>query len=131
MLVVIFFCFPETLYVRKTSPLVSDTIDNPHLPKKTYLSRLRIWVPQPDLKLRKEQFILPSLKMAKYPSVIFPAIYYGAQYGFASILPAVTVAHIFTEFFHWNTLTIGLAYGASLTIGGFLGEVQLPPSKFV
>ena len=63
--------------------------------------------------------------MAKYPSVLFPAIYYAAQYGFASILPAVTVASIFTEFFHWDTLQIGLGYGVALTIGSCLGEVSL------
>lgn len=61
--------------------------------------------------------------MAKYPSVIFPALYYAAQYGFASILPAVTVASIFSEEFHWNTLEIGLAYGGALSIGGILGEL--------
>ena len=55
--------------------------------------------------------------MAKYPS------YYAAQYGFASILPTVTVARIFSEAFHWNTLKIGLAYGAALSIGGVLGEL--------
>lgn len=69
--------------------------------------------------------ILPSPKMAKYPSVIFPALYYASQYDFASVLPAVTVAHIFTAYFGWSTLVIGLAYGASLTIGGCLGEVIL------
>ncbi|KUL89284.1 hypothetical protein ZTR_03621 [Talaromyces verruculosus] len=57
------------------------------------------------------------------PSVLFPAVYYAAQYGFASILPAVTVASIFSEAFHWNTLKIGLAYGAALSIGGVLGEI--------
>lgn len=62
--------------------------------------------------------------MARYPSVIFPCLYYAAQYGFASILPAVTVAHIFSARFHWDTLQIGLGYGASLTIGGCLGEVS-------
>jgi hypothetical protein len=56
--------------------------------------------------------------MARYPSVLFPALYYGAQYGFASILPAVTVASIFSAAFHWNTLEIGLAYGGALSIGG-------------
>jgi hypothetical protein len=61
--------------------------------------------------------------MAKYPSVLFPALYYAAQYGFASILPAVTVASIFSEAFHWNTLEIGLAYGGALSIGGILGEI--------
>lgn len=39
-----------------------------------------------------------------------------------SILPAVTVSHIFAEKFGWQTLQIGLAYGGSLTIGSFLGE---------
>lgn len=59
----------------------------------------------------------------RFPSVIFPALYYASQYGFASILPAVTVASIFTKFFHWDTLDIGLAYGGALTIGGSLGEL--------
>lgn len=61
--------------------------------------------------------------MARYPSVIFPCLYYAGQYGFASILPAVTVAHIFSARFHWDTLQIGLGYGTSLTVGGFLGEL--------
>lgn len=39
-----------------------------------------------------------------------------------SILPAVTVASVFSQTFGWNTLQIGLAYGGSLTIGSFLGE---------
>ena len=59
----------------------------------------------------------------KYPSVLFPALYYATQYGFASILPAVTVATIFSKFFHWDTLDIGLGYGGALTIGGSLGEL--------
>ena len=59
----------------------------------------------------------------KYPSVIFPALYYASQYGFASIFPAVTVSSIFTKFFGWSTLDIGLAYGAALTIGRSLGEL--------
>lgn len=61
--------------------------------------------------------------MARYHGVIFPALYYGSWYGFASILPAVTVAHIFTEYFDWSTLVISLTYGAALTIGGCLGEI--------
>lgn len=40
----------------------------------------------------------------------------------SSILPAVTVASVFSQAFGWNTLQIGLAYGCSLTIGSFLGE---------
>ncbi len=68
--------------------------------------------------------------MAKYPSVIFPALYYAAQYGFASILPAVTVASIVSKQFGWSTLEIGLAYGGALSIGGqppsFIGTLHFP-----
>jgi hypothetical protein len=80
---------------------------------KTYASQLRLYSTLPQHKLRWNQFVLPSLKMAKYPSVLFPALYYGAQYGFASILPAVTLASIFSEAFGWDTLEIGLAYGGA------------------
>jgi len=122
MLVVIFFGLPETLYIRTTS--ASSDIP-PAFSSKTYLQRLKLVSHNPALRLRLSQFVWPSLKMAKYPSVLFPAIYYAAQYGFASILPAVTVASIFTEFFHWDTLQIGLGYGVALTIGSCLGEVSL------
>ncbi|OAP59407.1 hypothetical protein AYL99_06705 [Fonsecaea erecta] len=129
MLTTAFFCLPETLFLRKGSVDVSkpDWLKlpaerRPRFTKEVYFSRLRLRSDFPERRLRPNQFVLPALKMAKYPSVIFPALYYATMYGFASILPAVTVATIFTEFFHWNTLTIGLTYGASLTIGGVLGE---------
>ncbi|KAK3066227.1 hypothetical protein LTR53_017515 [Teratosphaeriaceae sp. CCFEE 6253] len=121
MFVVIFFCLPETLYVR--SPSRTPSVERPRLGLRPYLHQLMPWTTHPDLKLRATDFVLPNLKMLKYPSVIFPALYYASQYGFASILPAVTVASIFKEFFHWDTLQIGLAYGGSLTIGSFLGEL--------
>lgn len=122
MFVVTFFCLPETLYVRE----ISNNQLNERVPltTKTYLERLKVWgKPSPKLHLKAKHFILPPLRMARYPSALFPALYYAAQYGFASILPAVTVAHIFTEFFGWSTLVIGLAYGGALTIGGSLGEL--------
>lgn len=131
LLVIAFFCLPETLYIRHAtnSPahltVTKPTAGNPARPrfnKAIYFNSLRLYSRFPELKLRPNQFILPALKMARYPSVTFPALYYGTMYGFASILPAVTVASIFEEFFHWNTLTIGLAYGGSLTIGSILGE---------
>ncbi|KIX03269.1 uncharacterized protein Z518_06821 [Rhinocladiella mackenziei CBS 650.93] len=127
-----FFCLPETLYIRK-SPISSskldaiqvaadDAVTRPRFTKAIYFSHLGLHTNFPELRLTLNQFVIPALKMAQYPSVLFPALYYATMYGFASILPAVTVAAIFTEFFHWNTLTIGLTYGASLTMGGILGE---------
>lgn len=61
--------------------------------------------------------------MAKYPSVLFPALYFSTQYDFASIFLAVTVAPIFSDRYSWNTLEIGVGYGAALTIGGSLSEL--------
>jgi MFS family permease len=135
MFVTAFFLLPETLYIRKIGVVHSGQHDgkgtttvSPEAPTqakltwKTYLAHLKLYSHHPELKLRANQFVIPSLKMAKYPSVIFPAVYYATMYGFASILPAVTVASIFEEFFHWDTLVIGLAYGGALTIGGVLGE---------
>lgn len=57
------------------------------------------------------------------PSVVFLALYYATQYGFASDLPAVTVASIFSKEFKLDTLQIGLGYGGALFIGGSLGEL--------
>lgn len=47
---------------------------------------------------------------------------YSMAYGFGSILPAVTVANIFTQHYNFSTLAIGLAYGGALTIGALVGE---------
>lgn len=125
MLLVIFFCLPETLYIRRVASTTSVETSSPSPPsQQRYASRLRLWSNHPELKLKPSYFVLPSVKMAKYPSVIFPALYFASQYGFASILPAVTVASIFEKFFGWDTLQIGLGYGAALTIGGCLGEVR-------
>ncbi|RAO72324.1 uncharacterized protein BHQ10_008336 [Talaromyces amestolkiae] len=124
MLLVIAFGLPETLYIRDPTRLARTQYEREvDFTPRSYFSRLRLYSSFPELKLQWNQFVIPSLKMAKYPSVLFPAVYYAAQYGFASILPAVTVASIFSEAFHWNTLKIGLAYGGALSIGGVLGEI--------
>ena len=140
MFLVILFAFPETLYVKAPTKsnggLGSGEAVNASDPTlKRYMKRLGFHSTNSTVHLRWNQFIIPSLKMAKYPSVLFPALYYCTQYGFASILPAVTVAPIFSSVYKWNTLDVGLGYGAALTIGGSLGgkwkplEQLLPPKS--
>ena len=102
MFIVMLFCLPETLYIRKST--TSGVSSPPRLGFTGYLNRMRLWSTYPELKLRAREFFIPALGMMRYPSVIFPALYYASQYGFASILPAVTVASIFEKFFHWDTL---------------------------
>ena len=124
MFIIILFGLPETMYERDTTNLAQTYEEREvKLDWSSYFKRLGLSQGQTRRKLRASDFFLPTIKMAKYPSVIFPALYYSAQYGFGSILPAVTVATIFSEAFGWNTLEIGLAYGGALTIGGVLGEL--------
>ncbi|KAI3390477.1 hypothetical protein diail_9554, partial [Diaporthe ilicicola] len=131
MFLVVLVGLPETLYVRdanqnQTGQIVQThtrDMESPSLGFRSYVSRLKPYAgPFPGIKLRWRDFVWPALRMAQYPSVLFPAAYYAAQYGFGSILPAVTVAAIFKERFGWDTLEIGLAYGGALTVGGVLGE---------
>ncbi|GME50247.1 MFS general substrate transporter [Neofusicoccum parvum] len=123
LLTTIIFFLPETLYVRESLTPANMGPSTTRLNREQYINRLRLWTSYPSLKLQGSHFVIPTLKMMKYPSVIFPALYLSSQYGFASILPAVTVAHIFTKYFGWSTMDIGIAYGAALTIGGSLGEL--------
>lgn len=139
MLLVILVALPETLYVRpSTSP--TPGARSSHGPgagregtrPRRLLARLRPYAgPFPGggraRSPRARDFVWPALRMAQYPSVVFPAAYYAAQYGFGSILPAVTVAAVFSERFGWDTLVIGLAYGGALTVGGVLGEGAAGP----
>jgi len=93
------FCLPETLYVSNGSTSNTVATESVQLSKKTYAGWLKLWTRHPDLRLRANQFILPSLRMARYPGVIFPALYYGSQYGFASLLPTAVLPTI-TLFIH-------------------------------
>ncbi|KAF9067090.1 MFS general substrate transporter [Rhodocollybia butyracea] len=121
-LIFIFFFLPETLYVRDL-PMPSASMSNPSQSSfQRYLARMGFGKRFPGRKLRLRDFFLPYMKILRYPTVVFPAIYFGTQYGLGSTLPAVTVSHIFAQEFGWDTLQIGAAYGTALLIGAFLGE---------
>ncbi|KAF9067103.1 MFS general substrate transporter, partial [Rhodocollybia butyracea] len=119
-LIFIFFFLPETLFFRELSVPSASTTSSGQSHFRRYLARMGFG--KRFRKLRFGDFFLPYVKIIRYPTVVFPAIYYGTQYGLASALPAVTVSHIFAQEFGWDTLQIGLAYGTSLLIGAFLGE---------
>ena len=122
MFIIVLFCQPETLYVQ--SEVKSQSYDSrPRYSKATFVDGLKIQDRTPNTPLRWNKFVLPTFRLALKPHVVFPALYYATQYGFASILPAVTVASIFNKEFKWDTLQIGLCYGGALTIGGSLGEL--------
>ena len=120
-------CLPETLYIQpsRTHSVTEDkAVIEPHISTKIYLAHLRPISPLSKQMppLRPLRFLLATLRLSWYPSILLPALYYATNYGFASILPAVTVAAIFKPAYGWKTLKIGLTYGTSLTVGGILGE---------
>ncbi|KIK55030.1 hypothetical protein GYMLUDRAFT_887773 [Collybiopsis luxurians FD-317 M1] len=127
-LIFTFFFLPETLYIRDANGTSTDSGFSSTNQKRSffsrYVARLRLGRHFPGRELRLGDFFWPYFKMIRYPSVIFPAIYYATQYGLGSTLPAVTVSHIFAQEFGWDTLQIGLAYGASLLVGALLGETM-------
>ncbi|RDB25095.1 hypothetical protein Hypma_007426 [Hypsizygus marmoreus] len=106
-------------------PIYGEQFISPPLTLKTYLNRLWIFDLErpPSRRLQSGDFIVKPLSMLKYPSVAFPALYYAVTYGFASIEPALTLATLFTEIYHFDTVRNGLANGVSLLVGASLGEL--------
>lgn len=122
-LVVIVFCLPETMYYKPR--VYSDTnTESPKLSMARYRELLRPWTTFPGVRLKAKHFVIPAFRMALYPSVLFPSLYYASQYCFSAIFPAVTYAITFKERFGWSALQCGLAYGGTMTVGSIVGEVS-------
>jgi hypothetical protein len=66
---------------------------------------------------------LQSFRMLKYPSVAFPFWYYTWSWTFINVMPAISLATIYTKFYHLKSGPIGACLGVSLIIGTLLGEV--------
>ena len=66
---------------------------------------------------------LQSFRMLKYPSVAFPFWYYTWSWTFINVMPAISLATIYTQFYNMKSGPIGACLGVSLIIGTLLGEV--------
>lgn len=122
-LVVLVFALPETMYYKPRTYSDSST-EAPRLNMAQYRQLLRPWTTFPGVRLKAKHFVLPAFRMAMYPSVLFPSLYYATQYCFTAIFPAVTYAIIFESRFGWNTFQCGMAYGGTMTIGSLTGEAS-------
>ncbi|KAE8151135.1 major facilitator superfamily domain-containing protein [Aspergillus avenaceus] len=103
------FFGPETRYVGRAEDSPSDF-------KSQYLSFRRI-DPTP---LTFGEFIHP-LTMAKYPSVMIPAVVYAMVFLFGSVLITVEVPQLLQEKFDLNAEQLGLQF-LGVIIGTILGE---------
>ena len=75
----------------------------------------------PGRRLHVTDF-LQSFYMLKYPSVAFPFWYYTWGWTFINVMPAISLATIYTKFYKMKSGPIGACLGVSLMIGSILGE---------
>lgn len=66
---------------------------------------------------------LQSFRMLKYPSVAFLFWYYTWSWTFINVMPAITLAIKYTNFYKLGSGPIGACFGVSMVIGTLLGEV--------
>lgn len=111
------FLFPETLFSRDPGFLAERTRE------RTYTQMLWDFKGNmiPGRKLHFDDF-LGSFKMLKYPSITFPFFYYFWAWTFINVMPAVSLATIYTHFYKEKAGPIGASLGVSLMIGSILGE---------
>ena len=76
----------------------------------------------PGRRLHATDF-LQSFRMLKYPSIFFPFWYYTWSWTFINVMPAISLATIYTHFYKLKSGPIGACLGVSLIIGTLLGEV--------
>jgi MFS family permease len=116
-LVFAIFLFPETLFSRDPIYLSTRTTT------RTYMQLLFDFRGNvlPNHSLRFSHF-LESFKMLKYPSILFPFWYYTWAWTFINVLPAITLATIYTQYYNMKSGPIGACLGVSLMIGSILGE---------
>ena len=78
MFAVILFFLPETLYVRPETESPRHQ-PKPNYSKSVFVDGLKIRDRRPDTPLHGDQFVLPIIRLAMKPSVVFPALYYATQ----------------------------------------------------
>jgi len=115
--IVALFLFPETLFSRDPVFLATRTKERSYMEMLFSFRGNMI----PGRHLHATDF-LQSFKMLKYPSVVFPFWYYTWGWTFINVMPAVSLATIYTHFYHLKAGPIGACLGVSLMIGSILGE---------
>ncbi|KAG0651041.1 Efflux pump vrtL [Hyphodiscus hymeniophilus] len=112
------FLFPETLFSR--DPIFLSTRSH----ERTYTQMLWDFKGNmiPGRHLHATDF-LQSFRMLKYPSIFFPFWYYTWSWTFINVMPAISLATIYTHFYEMKSGSIGASLGVSLIIGTLLGEI--------
>lgn len=121
MFVLMIFAFPETLFSRSEESLARHR-------ERTYWQMLFNFRENclRDRRLLLRDFVRP-FEMLQYPSVALTVLHYMISFGFCTVLPAVTVAILFSQAYDFGTGIIGLMLGLPLLVGSGLGEFLSGP----
>jgi MFS family permease len=111
------FLFPETLFSR--DPTFLDTRSHERSYSQLLFSFRSNMIP--GRRLRATDF-LTSFHMLRYPSILFPFLYYFWSWTFINVMPAISLASIYTDFYALPSGPIGAMLGVSLMAGSLLGE---------
>lgn len=111
------FLFPETLFSRHPDFLANRTYERSYW--EMLFSPHRNLIPGRRIKIGD---FFTSFYMLKYPSIAFPFWFYTWCWGFINILPAISMAKIYTQLFGFKSGIIGLCTGVPLIIGTLIGE---------
>ncbi|KAH8804875.1 major facilitator superfamily domain-containing protein [Xylogone sp. PMI_703] len=112
MIILSVVCLPESLYYRENLSI------QPVPEMESYIHRLRLRKFNGNLTLKS--FYKPFL-LWKYPSIMFPAIYYGNLFGFCAFGTLGILPLAFVEIYGFGPLEQGLM-AIPLLIGTVLGE---------
>ena len=113
------FLLPETLFSRDPLFLNGRTHARSYWQLLTDFKGNSI----PQRHLHAQDF-LTSFYMLKYPSVSLPFWYYTWSWTFINILPAISMAKIYSEVYGFKSGAIGLCTGIPLIIGCVIGELS-------
>jgi MFS family permease len=112
------FLFPETLFSRDPVFLSS----RPLSAQRSYTQLLLSRPPLPSHRRLHATDFFQSFRMLKYPSILFPFWYYTWAWTFINVMPAISLATIYTELYSLSAGPIGACLGVPLIIGTVLGE---------
>ncbi|KAF8847641.1 MFS general substrate transporter [Acephala macrosclerotiorum] len=115
--IIALFFLPETLFSRDPIFLANRTHERSYSQMLFNFKGNMI----PGRHLHAADF-LQSFKMLRYPSIIFPFWYYTWAWTFINVMPAISLATIYTHFYNLKAGPIGACLGISLIIGSVLGE---------
>lgn len=113
------FLLPETMFSRGRDFLETRTHERTY--KQLLVDFKGNLIPQ--RRLRAQDF-MTSFYMLKYPSISIPFFFYTWSWTFINILPAISMAKIYSSLFGFKSGTIGLCTGIPLIIGCLIGEIS-------